>query len=54
MLTAAMNLWLLPAELFFNAFAPAPTHDVAEVIPFVSAAQRARRKRKVIRSRRGY
>jgi hypothetical protein len=53
MLTAATNFWLLPAELFFEAFAPAPKPAVAEIIPFASAGQRTRRRRKVIRSRRG-
>jgi hypothetical protein len=53
MLTAAINFWLLPAELFFNAFAPAPKPVVAEIIPLASDGQRIRRKRKVIRSKRG-
>jgi hypothetical protein len=53
MLTAAINFWLLPAELFFNAFAPAPKPGTAEVIPLASHSQRIRRKRKVIRSKRG-
>jgi hypothetical protein len=53
MLTAAINFWLLPAELFFDSFAPAPKPVAAEIIPLASAAQRIRRKRKVIRSRRG-
>jgi hypothetical protein len=53
MLTAAINFWLLPAELFFNAFAPAPKPVAAEIIPLASAGQRIRRRRKVIRSKRG-
>jgi hypothetical protein len=54
MLAAAINFWLLPATLFFDAFSPAPKPVVAEFIPFVPAAQRIRRKRKVIRSKRGH
>ena len=55
MLAAAFNFWLLPATLFFDAFCPAPKPVVAEFIPFApTAAQRIRRKRKVIRSKRGH
>jgi hypothetical protein len=46
MLNAAIDFWLLPATLFFDAFVPA-SKPVAEVIPLTSAAvQRARRRRK--------
>ena len=54
MLAAAMNFWLLPATLFFDAFSPAPKPVVAEFIPFAPTTQRIRRKRKVIRSKRGH
>jgi hypothetical protein len=60
MLSAAIEFWLLPATLFFDAFAPPSSAadfkgDVraAFALPLPSAAQRARRKRKVIRSKRG-
>jgi hypothetical protein len=53
MLAAAISLWLLPATLFFDALSPPPKPAVAEVVPFAPAAQRIRRKRKVIRSKRG-
>jgi hypothetical protein len=61
MLSAAIDFWLLPATLFFDAFVPAskPAADfksdarVAFAWPLISAAQRARRRRKVIRSKRG-
>ena len=54
MLTAAIDLWLLPATLFFDAFSPPPKKPaIAEVIPFAPAAQRIRRKHKVMRSKRG-
>jgi hypothetical protein len=60
MLTAAIDLWLLPAALFFEAFAPAskPVADfddarVAFALPLTCGARRARRRRKVIRSKRG-
>jgi hypothetical protein len=53
MLTAAIDFWLLPATLFFDALAPAPKPVMTEIIPLTSAAQRIRRKRKVIRSKRG-
>lgn len=53
MLTAAIDFWLLPAELFFKALAPAPKPVVAEIIPLASDGHRIRRKRKVIRSKRG-
>jgi hypothetical protein len=54
MLTAAINLWLLPATLFFDAFSLPPKKPaIAEVAPLAPAAQRIRRKRKVIRSKRG-
>jgi hypothetical protein len=54
MLTAAIDLWLLPATLFFDAVSP-PTMKpaIAEVIPFAPAGQRIRRRRKVMRSKRG-
>jgi hypothetical protein len=46
MLNAAIDFWLLPATLFFDAFLPA-SKPVAEIIPLTSAAvQRARRRRK--------
>jgi hypothetical protein len=54
MLNAAIDLWLLPATLFFDAFLPAPKPVMADIIPLPAAAQRLRRKRKVIRSKRGY
>ena len=54
MLAVVIDLWLLPATLFFDAFSPAPKLAVAEVVPFAPNAQRIRRKRKVIRSKRGY
>jgi hypothetical protein len=54
MLSAAINLWLLPATLFFDAFSPPPKFPIAEVAPFAPTAQRIRRKRKVIRSKRGH
>jgi hypothetical protein len=53
MLSAAIDFWLLPVTLFFDAFLPA-SKPAAEIIPFTPAAQRIRRKRKVIRSKRGY
>jgi len=53
MLVAAINFWLLPVELFFDAFAPPPKPVLAEIIPLAAARQRIRRKRKVIRSNRG-
>jgi len=53
MLIAAIDLWLLPATLFFDAFLPASKPVLAEIIPLVPAAQRVRRKRKLIRSKRG-
>jgi hypothetical protein len=52
MLAAAIDFWLLPATLFLDAFFPASKPAVAD-IPHLSAAQRIRRKRKVIRSHRG-
>jgi hypothetical protein len=39
--------------LFLDAFLPRSKPVVAEIIPHASAAQRIRRKRKVIRSKRG-
>ena len=56
MLSAAIDFWLLPATLFIDAFAPAskPVADFAFALPLTTAAQRARRKRKVIRSKRGH
>jgi hypothetical protein len=54
MFTAAINLWLLPATLFFDAFSLPPKKTaIAEVAPLAPTAQRIRRKRKVIRSKRG-
>jgi hypothetical protein len=53
MLTAAIELWLLPATLFFDAFSPPKRRAAGEVVPFAPTARRIRRKRKVIRSRRG-
>ena len=53
MLSAAIDFWLLPATLFLDAFLPRSKPVVAEIIPYASAAQRVRRKRKVIRSKRG-
>jgi hypothetical protein len=54
MLAAAIDLWLLPATLFFDAFFPPLKPTIGEVVPFAPIAQRIRRKRKVIRSKRGY
>jgi hypothetical protein len=46
MLSAAINFWLLPVTLIFDAFLP-PSKPVAEIIPLTSAAvQRVRRRRK--------
>jgi hypothetical protein len=53
MLAAAINFWLLPATLFFDVFSPAPKPVVAKFLPSAPAAQRIRRKRKVLRSKRG-
>jgi len=62
MLSAAIDFWLLPATLFFDAFVPASkpiasfrsdAHGAAFAWPLPSVAQRVRRKRKVIRSKRG-
>jgi hypothetical protein len=61
MLSAAIDFWLLPATLFFDAFVPASKPAAisksdaraAFAWPLTSAAQRARRRRKVIRSKRG-
>jgi hypothetical protein len=53
MLIAAVNPWLLPATLFFDAFSPAKTAST-ELFPLATTAQRIRHKRKVIRSKRGY
>jgi len=52
MLSAAIDFWLLPATLFLDAFLPAPK-PAAEIMPLTPAAQRVRRKRKVLRSKRG-
>jgi hypothetical protein len=54
MLTAAIDFWLLPATLFFDTFLPARKPVLGEIVPLPSAAQRVRRRRKVIRSKRGY
>jgi hypothetical protein len=62
MLSAAIDFWLLPATLFFDALAPASKPVAADfkgdagiafALPLSSGARRARRKRKVIRSKRG-
>lgn len=58
MLSAAIDFWLLPATLLFDAFLPASKpaakSDACFALPLLTpAAQRVRRKRKVIRSRRG-
>jgi hypothetical protein len=56
MLTAAIELWLLPATLFVDAFLPSSPSSkpvTADIIPITSIAHRVRRKRKVIRSKRG-
>jgi hypothetical protein len=53
MLSAAIDLWLLPATMFFDAFLPAPKPVGAIVIPLTPTAQRIRRKRKIVRSKRG-
>ena len=53
MLAAAIDLWLLPTILFFDAFSAVPKAAVGQVAPFAPTAQRIRRKRKVIRSKRG-
>jgi hypothetical protein len=61
MLSAAIEFWLLPATLFFDAFVPGSKPLAAFkgdargafAFPLPSAARRARRKRKVIRSKRG-
>jgi hypothetical protein len=52
MLSAAIDLWLLPATMFFDAFLPAPKAP-AMTVPLTSAAQRIRRRRKIVRSKRG-
>jgi hypothetical protein len=52
MLSAAIDLWLLPATMFFDAFMPTPKPTSA-IMPPTPAAQRVRRKRKIIRSKRG-
>ena len=51
MLSAAIDLWLLPATMFFDAFLPAPKPAAAIIIPLTPAAQRIRRKRKIVRSK---
>jgi hypothetical protein len=53
MLSAAIDLWLLPATMFFDAFLPAPKPATAIIMPLTSTAQRIRRKRKIVRSKRG-
>ena len=53
MLSAAIDLWLLPATMFFDAFLPTPKTVSAINIPLTPAAQRIRRKRKIVRSKRG-
>jgi hypothetical protein len=52
MLSAAIDFWVLPATLFFDAFFPAPKPN-PEIIPPRPAAQRIRRRHKIIRSKRG-
>jgi hypothetical protein len=53
MLSAAIDFWLLPTKLFFDAFLPPPKPASAIIIPLSPAAQRIRRKRKIVRSKRG-
>ena len=53
MLNAAIDFWLLPAALFFDAFLPPSNPRNIEMMPLAPAAKRVRRKRKVIRSKRG-
>lgn len=53
MLNAAIDLWLLPATMFFDTFLPAPKPASAIIIPLTPAAQRIRRRRKIVRSKRG-
>jgi hypothetical protein len=53
MLSAAIDLWLLPATMFFDAFLPTPKPASAIIIPLSPTAQRIRRKRKIVRSKRG-
>jgi hypothetical protein len=53
MLSAAIDLWLLPATMFFDPFMPAPKPAAAIIIPLTPTAQRIRRKRKIVRSQRG-
>ena len=52
MLSAAIDFWVLPATLFLDAFFPAPKPP-PKIIPLTPAAQRIRRKHKIIRSQRG-
>lgn len=52
MLSAAIDFWLLPATLFLDALLPA-SKPAAEILPLTPARQRVRRKRKVMRSKRG-
>jgi hypothetical protein len=53
MLSAAIDLWLLPATMFFDAFLPASKPATAIIMPLTPTAQRIRRKRKIARSKRG-
>jgi hypothetical protein len=48
MLSAAIDLWLLPATMFLDAFLPAPKPAPAIIIPLTPAAQRIRRRRKIV------
>lgn len=53
MLSAAIDFWLLPATIFFDAFLPARKPASAVILPLPPIAQRIRRKRKIVRSKRG-
>jgi hypothetical protein len=54
MLAAAIDFWLLPATLFLDALSPRSKPVAYESMPHAPpSAQRIRRKRKVIRSKRG-
>jgi len=50
MLSAAIDVWFLLATMFFEAFLPAPKPVVTTFV--TPAAQRIRRKRKIVRSKR--
>jgi hypothetical protein len=53
MLSAAIDFWLLPATIFFDALLPTPKPTSPIIMPLTPAAQRIRRKRKIVRSKRG-